>query len=123
LQNIVADRHNKLLQNAPYNTRCTPPIAIRTRFGAITAWSLARANEHFDEPVLCSDVLDHAELREDSDAWLSDLVTLNGWSASDALSAPCLRFPFAVFGKKHSSGRRISAMDSPPLLAHTFPLW
>lgn len=76
---------------------------------------LAGANEHFDEPVLWSDVLDHAELRDDSDAWLSDLVTLSGRLASGSLSAPCLRFPFAVFGKKHSSGRRMSAMDVPSL--------
>ena len=42
-------------------------MAIRTRFAVAVACSLAGANEHLDDPVLCSDVLDHAELREDSD--------------------------------------------------------
>lgn len=87
-------------------------MAIRTRFvGTAASWPVG-AKEHFDEPVLCSEVLDHAELREDSDAWLSDLLTQSGWFASRSQSAPCLRLPFAVFGKKHSSGRRMSAM--PP---------
>ena len=101
-----------------------PPTAIRTRPCPLV-WSFTGANEHLDEAVLSSDALDRTELRDESDVWLSDFVTLSGLLG--ATSGLRLAFLVTVFGSSHSSGKRMSAMDpsrARPLgPSYTFPLW
>lgn len=53
-----------------------PPIAMRTLFPCSEAPALSGANEHLDEAVLWPDPLvDGYELRDESDAALTDLAT------------------------------------------------
>ena len=77
---------------------------------------LIGANEHLDDPVLSSDPFEKWELREDSDAALSDLVTCSAGGCSSP------RHCF-LLGGKHTSGKRITDMaraNTPTLFGNFY---
>ena len=105
-----------------------PPIAIRTRPSSdsprrsASSSSQATGKEHRDDAALCMDALERDEPPEDSEKKLTGLPILTGLVrplATPPSPSRRFRFPFpAILGISHTSGSRISDMDSPRSLEH-----
>lgn len=92
-----------------------PPIAMRTFFPGSSSEDLSGAKEHLDDDaVLRVDSIDACELRDDSDAALSDFTTR--FTIGSGPWRRCF-LPGGSIAGLQSSGKRISAMNPKNTLA------